>query len=42
MLYAVLVVWEQKHVAQHMETIRHPLGRRSVEGPDTTPPALAA
>jgi hypothetical protein len=43
MMYAALVMWEQKHIAQHMEAIRHPGNGSLLTGPGTPPPeSLAA
>jgi hypothetical protein len=41
-LYMVLVIWEQQHITQHMEAIRHPRDRNSLTGPDSSPPASLA
>jgi hypothetical protein len=43
MMYAALVMWEQKHVARHMEAIRHSRDGNSLAGLGAAPPeSLAA
>jgi hypothetical protein len=42
MMYAALIVWEQKHIASHLQAIRHPRDGKSLSGPGASPSALAA
>jgi hypothetical protein len=43
LLYVMLVAWEQKHIAHHLQEIRQPTGRGdAVAGPDASPSAPMA
>ena len=36
LLYLTLIAWEQKHIAHHLQEIRHPAAADSAAGPETS------
>jgi hypothetical protein len=42
LLYTMMVAWEQKHIAHHLQEIRHLPGDGPIAGPDASPPTSLA